>query len=309
MKIKDLFIFEKHKPVHANKVEIYDNIKDGIRYITRTVQNNGIKGYIKMQKHNTCPANTISIPMNGEGLLTACVQTKEYYVANLVGCLVPIKKMSIDELTWYATEIRKNRFRFSSHGREVNEERLMGLEICPIDSNVVSFVEKRMKNFNTKMPENYIEIFESALKDSKMISLKDMFVKVGNGKTKINKYMKGNTPVISSTEKYGGVTNWLEIEPDFEGRSFTLSNNGSICYFNFINKEFCATPDITIFRLKKNMKINELLIIWLKVNIEKNRFKYNYGRKLKTRMDEITFPFPHDKEGNINWSFFEIKRP
>lgn len=84
-------------------------------FVSRTSKNHGID--ILCEKQIGIEPNkemTISVPLGGEGRITANLQFSEYYNGQNVAILTPKEQMTLQELIYYSIAIRKNQFRYSA---------------------------------------------------------------------------------------------------------------------------------------------------------------------------------------------------
>ncbi|MFH1562588.1 MAG: restriction endonuclease subunit S [Nitrospirota bacterium] len=117
--------------------------------------------------------------------------------------------------------------------------------------------------------------------------------------------INGNTPYISSTQLNNGVSSFIADEPSQEKNTITVARNGSVGTSFFHAYEYCASPDdIRVFKPK--FKINKYIGIFLTVLIEKEKYRYAYGRKFGTkRMEKTIIKLPALTNGLPDWQWVE----
>ena len=119
--LKELFT-----PVYGVNLELV-NVEEcekkdlnSIRFVSRTELNNGISAYVKsMVEVPPNPAHTISVAVSGS-VLSSFYQDKEYYSGRDLYYLLPNKKMSKEEMIFYALCIKANKYKYN-YGRAANK--------------------------------------------------------------------------------------------------------------------------------------------------------------------------------------------
>ena len=133
----------------------------------------------------------------------------------------------------------------------------------------------------------------------------------------------GDIPFIGATDSYNGITSYCDIdtierttktgdgenapleEKLFIGNCITVSNNGSVGYAFYQKKKFTCTHDVNPLYLKEH-DLNPYIALFLCTLIEKERFRWAYGRKWRPiRMPDSLINLP-STSGNIpDWSWIE----
>ena len=120
----------------------------------------------------------------------------------------------------------------------------------------------------------------------------------------------GSIPYVGASCFNNGVTNYVKAEKYICSNKITVSRNGSIGCAFFQSKNFVVSPDdIRIFELK-NRKLDQYVGIFLCCLIEKEKYRYAYGRKFGTgRMNVQVMKLPAIKTGNgtfePDWGWIE----
>lgn len=117
---------------------------------------------------------------------------------------------------------------------------------------------------------------------------------------------EGEIPYISTTESNNGVIAHVEDTSFCDGNKITVSRNGSVgISFYQPNKFYPSPDDIRIFTLRDNV-LNPYIGLFLCVLIEKERYRYTYGRKFGTnRMKTSLIKLPVTPEGTPDWKYME----
>lgn len=297
MKLSD--IFDVFYGVNLELINCEIDSKNGIPFVSRTSDNNGIVAYVKTKKRIAPnPAGSISCA-GGGSVLSAFVQEKEYYSGRDLYILNPKdKKMTIEEKLWYCFIISKNKYRYS-YGRQANKT-FKDIEIPDEILNWVTIFNLKNKIENIK---SKINISQSCLNISnwKTVMLIDyFFMKPGKYFYK-SEYNEGKIPYISASDKNNGVSYFSDLMPIFKGNSITIGKIGATTYYQ--PDDFSATSDVTI--LIPKMNFNKYIGLFIVTILNKEKFKWYYGRQIRLEdCKKLTIRLPI-KKNEPDWEFME----
>jgi len=139
----------------------------------------------------------------------------------------------------------------------------------------------------------------------KEITLNDLFfVNVSKDKNIFNSD-SGKVPYVASSSVNNGVTGFVDAEPSQKANTLTIARNGSVGSTFYQPKDYCASPDdIRVLIPKFNMNVYTGL--FLKTVIEREKFKYGYGRKLGTaRIKNLKIKLPFISKDFPDWEYME----
>lgn len=110
-------IFYGHK-LNFNAMKVAEN---GVNFVTRARRNMGVIGRVeRLQTVTPFDAGLISVTLGGFYVLSCFVQPMKFYTAQNVKVLKARTDLSFEQKVAYCLFIGRNRFRYSSHGREAN---------------------------------------------------------------------------------------------------------------------------------------------------------------------------------------------
>ena len=110
------------RPGHGLDLTSLERVETGgVRFVSRAKRNNGVSAQVKrIAGVDPNPAGELTCALNGEGgVLYTFLQDEPFYTAYHVARLRPREPMTREELLFYCTCIRANRFRYS-YGRQAN---------------------------------------------------------------------------------------------------------------------------------------------------------------------------------------------
>ena len=130
-------------------------------------------------------------------------------------------------------------------------------------------------------------------------------IKTYKGDNMLNSF-KGCIPFVSASSLNNGITTYVDCEEPEKKNKITVARNGSVCSAFYQSQDFCASPDdIRIFELK-GVELNKYNALFLCTLIEKEKYRFAYGRKFGTkRMEEQLIKLPVDKNGKPDWDWIE----
>lgn len=130
----------------------------------------------------------------------------------------------------------------------------------------------------------------------------DLFdVKKGKRLTK-SEMETGDTPFISSSEFFNGLTNRINKSAIFPKNTITVNYDGSVGESFYQPFDFWALDscNVLIPKIKFNVKIG----LFISTIIRNEKYRFNYGRKwTSTIMKKSPIFLPINKEGQINFDF------
>ena len=243
--------------------------------------------------------------------------------------LIPKQILSNEVLLFIATLIQKeSNKRFIAFGRELNRHiknnftiKLPaikksgifvadwgGIENYIIESIIPSLPSKSKEIWeggygNTPKHSTHIELHSKEWRD---FTYDDVFF-VTKGKRLTSYDMEnGNYAYIGATDSNNGVTTYIgNTEHIHSGNKITVSYNGSIAEAFYQSDDFWATDDVNVLSLK-NHQLNKYIAMFLITLIEKEKYRFNYGRKWKKEiMLQSIIKLPVQSNGYPDWEFME----
>lgn len=299
VKLKELFFIEYGNQLDKNKLT---ECSSGINFVSRTSANLGVDTKVELISGvEPYEPELITATLGGTYLLSAFVQQAHFYTGQNIKVLRPLKPMTFNEKVYYCLAISKNRFRYTSHGREANKtfddilvpqrsslpSWVKGISIQPPSKRSVSkktlpLNVKRWKNFR------YDQLFE---------------IEKGQRLTKA-KMTLGDTPFIASIASNNGHRQYVDAAPNHKGGTITVNYNGSVAEAFYQPKPYWASDDVNV--LYPKFKMTPFSAIFLCTLIKKEKFRFNYGRKWHLgRMKESLIKLPAEKSGQPDWLFIE----
>lgn len=276
----------------------------GVNFISRSSKKYGIVGRVQFNPQvNPYEAGLITVTLGGTYLLTSFIQPSSFYTAQNIKVLRPKTRLSFNEKLYYCICIQKNRYRYSSHGREANVtlDTLLVPAEMPESFGKISFTHI-LKDFSKPIRKRKLELNTRQWSE---FSLEDLFT-IQKGERILNRDMQpGQTPCVRATAQNNGITAFIAHEPNHEANTITVSYNGSIGEAFYQEKPFFALDDVNVL-YPNGFELNKYTALFLCSLIRKERFRFNYGRKWNLeRMNETKIKLPVDDQGKPDFQFME----
>ena len=158
----------------------------------------------------------------------------------------------------------------------------------------------------------------------KLFTFGEIFnIKKGFYNKKPDEDLNASIPFIGATDSNNGVTQYCEYETIeqtsktgdnnnapiedklFSGGHITVSNNGSIGYAFYQDREFTCTHDVNPLTLK-DYSLNKYIALFICTVIEVERYRWTYGRKWRpARMPKSTIKLPVKADNSPDWEYME----
>jgi hypothetical protein len=299
--LKELFEIKYGNQFDFNKMTL-DN--KGVNFICRSRENLGFKAKVKIiEDVRPFDKGLITVTMGGTYLLSSFVQLEPFYTAQNIKVLKPFKSMDSQVKNFYCIVIEKNRYRFTSHGREANST-FDDLKVPCLEDAELAMKNLEEVRLPSKKPLSHhsVKLFD---RKWKQINLGKLFCVSSSTDKLIKDYSNGNTPYVSSTEYNNGVSNYVDAVPTNSGNMLTVNRGGSVGKTFYHENPFLATP-VDVRLLKPKFDLNRWIGLFLSVIIENEKYRFNFSRKMGTgRLKDLMINLPVDKNGNPDWQFME----
>ncbi len=298
--LSEIFDIVYGSQLDLNKLEV--DLENGINFISRSRENLGVQTKIKKVANKTLfKKGSITVTLGGSYLLSSFVQKEDFYTAQNIKVLTPKQPLSDLQKKFYCYAIERNRFRYTSHGREANKT-LDGLPVPTID-NIPSWVtstEITLPNEKKILAKNH----NLGINKWQHFKLSNLFTISGSKTTPIlelEKYGGGIYPYVTTQATNNGVGGFYDFHTE-QGNCLTV-DSAVVGYCSYQKDNFSASDHVE--KLVPEFKMNKYIALFLTTILNLEQYRYNYGRKCsQTRMKEINIKLP-TKNTQPDWQFME----
>jgi hypothetical protein len=291
---------------YGNQFDLYKldvNEKSNINFVSRQSYNLGVVCKVSKYKNiEPNPPGLITVTLGGTFLLSSFVQQMPFYTAQNIKILTPKNNMSFNEKVFYCKCIEKNRFRYTSHGREANIT--LDTLLVPDKVPIIYFNVKTDKLLTLdKKPINNILIYLNIPKWKYFLLSK--FFNIKGSKTTslldLEKYGPGKYPYITTQASNNGVAGFYDYYTE-EGNVLTV-DSAVLGYCSYQSLPFSASDHVE--KLIPKFNINKYIALFISTVINAEQYRYNYGRKCsQERMEKSQIKLP-SKNNVPDFEFME----
>ncbi|MBR5823919.1 MAG: restriction endonuclease subunit S [Paludibacteraceae bacterium] len=315
--------------IYTGKDLIYSTLTFGEHpVIGHKAENNGITAYTEKLDGYTLYDNTQTISLGDRGNFFAAVQSKPFYIGTRVKALTFKFRSNIYILTFIATLINKEAFRFS-YGRNCCDRtehiviKLPSIKIKDKYIPDVDYIEELTKqNIILKLPSKSREVWNGEY-DNKPISsntisldsvkwdwftVSDLFHAFERGKVHSQYSLPSGNEYfyVGAKKDSNGVMTRCGYDENLVSKGncviFICNGEGSVGYSNYMDRDFMASGDLI---LGYGEHINQYTGLFLSTILDKERPKYSFGRKYGKYVKGTKILLPTTKDGTPDWEFME----
>lgn len=304
-KVTDIFFTSESQGM----VEYQMNYKkDGINFIGRGSDNNGVVKTVEPTETKPLDGNCITVAMSGS-VMESFVQKEPFYSSYHIKILRPKSQMSDETLHFYCYVLRSNNWKYS-FGRQANKtlDELTIPSLEEIPNWVKNFKYPKKINNDAEEKAN-INLDFSKWKFFNLGKSGDDFYLFDVSSSKdglVQDYDQGNEPYVSSTAFGNGVVKFVEGIAKNKAGTLTINRGGSVGEVFYQDRNYLSTPvDVRI--LNPKIKTNIYVGMFLCTVLRLEKYRFNYSRKMGTaRLKSLKIKLPANKNsGKPDFEFME----
>lgn len=312
MKTKTFLLKDIVNIDYGNKFDLqkmtFDTPK--VNFISRTSLNNGVSSIVdSINGCNPYPAGCLTVALGGS-IGATFYQNKPFYTAQNVA-VIQFKNSISRFAKLFLCQIIKFEVRnkFRAFGRELNKHIKTDFSVdLPTDAYGNpnwEYMDNYIKELHYKeiTSNNLNKEYDISIIDWQEFKLEDYFSIVPGKYHFSDDYDLGNTPYVSASNINNGISQYINLEPDFKGNCIITGKVGCTAFYQ--PNDFCATSDVNIF-IPKNFVLNKYIGLYLVAVINKSEnYKWNYGRQCRVGdSKEIIVKLP-TKNNQPDWQYME----
>lgn len=299
-KMSDVYTFTKGKRLTKE-----DMIPGKLNYLGAISDNNAVRDYIDAEPQHK--GNCITVNYNGS-VGEAFYQSEPFWATDDINILdLKEKEMTENIALFLCSIIKHNKYKFG-YGRKWTLEKMKETKILlPIKDNKIdyTYMENYIKNLNINhiKTKNKMKCNEFSMNNWKEVTISDVF-KIYRTKNINNDVLNedGKIPYVTRTRNNNGVEKNV-AEEDYittNGNVIIIGGESAMAFYQ--PYPFLTGNNITVIENEHLNKYNALFITTL---INKENYKYSYGRAFNTKNiinTKIPLPF---RNNNIDWGYME----
>jgi hypothetical protein len=314
VKLTTLFQIEYGNQLDKNKLS---ECGAGVNFVSRSSNNLGVDTKVKtIAGIDPYKAGLITATLGGTYLLSTFIQPEPFYTGQNIKVLRPLAPMSFNEKVYYCLAISKNRFRYTSHGREANKT--FDDILVPPFSTLPDWVESnpfyeqmcaRIAKFSalSEVQANS----NSADIGSGRVKLSKLFEVVYGHNLELNSLIKCDDGVnfVSRTAANNGIS--ARVKPinglaPTEAGVLTVAGGGSVLETFLQTEPFYSGRDLYYLQPKVSMTPEQKLFFC--ICIRANKYRYNYGRQANKTLRDLLIPDISQIPNWVNKAYGDVIR-
>jgi hypothetical protein len=302
----------------GKRLKTSNQILGNIAYISSTKLNNGIDNYITPPSNMTIYKN--SITLNNSGSIGYCFYHTYSFVASDHCTILKLKNnktnlnLSLFLFLKPIIQTMKSKYGFA---REMSNDRLKKEKILlpaikkenkyiPNWKYMESYIVERSKdivyNKNIIKPKNSLKLNSTQWQEFKIKDLFDVTGSKTTSKIKLMEYSNGKNPYITTRATNNGVDSFYDYYT--EKGNILVVDSATIGHTTYQELDFSASDHVE--KLIPKFKLNIYIALFLTTILNKEQYRYNYGRKFnQIRIKETIIKLPATQKNNPNWEFME----
>jgi len=255
-------------------------VEKDVPFVSRQSVNNGIVCHVRrMPDVAPNPANTLSIAVSGS-VLSTFYHDYEYYSGRDVYVAKPKLPLTKAEMLYYCSVIEHNKYRYN-YGRGANRT-FRGL-LVPSYEEIPDLIKRRTVNYDFIETPLFPNKLQLNTKDWKWFKIGEYFDKPYKATAynaieliSCSKGDKDSIAYITRTDTNNGCKDYV-INEDFtdieSGNAITIGDTTATIYYQ--ENDFICGDHMVILR---SNHLNKYVGIFITSLLNKERFRYNYGR-------------------------------
>lgn len=291
----------------GSKLDFGKQIQDdaGINFVSRNSNNNGVVGKVLVDTSvKTYKAGDITVPLGGSYLLSCFVQDEDFVTAQNVAVLRAKVPMTVLEKWFYCYALRENRFKFSAFGREVNKY----IKDIELPNSIPDWVSNgNIDNISTGNKANEIPLNIAAWEYFQLSGDRGIFEIEPCKCSNAGQLLEDGNDIdyIGAKKDDNGVMRRVKHKEELTTKGnciiFICDGQGSVGYTNYIEDDFIGSTTLSVGR---NINLNRYNALFLVTVLDRERYRYSFGRKYKTNLSKARVLLPA-KDNEPDWDFME----
>ncbi len=302
--LSDLFKIKGSKTTPILELQEYGIGKNP--FVTTQATNNGVEGFYNFSTEKG------GVLIIDSAVLGYCsYQDTDFSASDHVEKLIPKFEMTKNIAMFLLTIINREQYRYN-YGRKASQERLKSCSIkLPIKNGkpdwnfMEKFIGEHTHNYQyAKKPNKNLATPQLNINKWKIYKLSDLF-NIETGKDLLYySSLIGKNPVIGHSAINNGVVAHTSELPNYKlynhENSLTLADRGNFFATTQPQNYYLGTRTKAL--IAKFDNVNTAILLFIATIINKEKYRFNYGRVASKRTGDIKIKLP-TKNGKPDWNF------
>ena len=297
MKVKDIFDL-----LQGNSFELINmDIDKGatVNFVARSSENNGVTARVSpIDDVEPFPEGGITVALSGS-VLSSFVQDKPFYTGFHVMVLLPKTNMRLEEKLFYCHCIKMNAYRYG-YGRQANKT-LKDITLPPLPAWLKEYtIDYSPITTNIQRRDLPIDTMEWG-----KFRLGNLFEVLGTKTTKLAELQSfgiGQYPYVTTQASNNGIAGFYDFYT--ETGNVLVIDSAVAGFCSYQENHFSASDHVE--KLVPRFAMNRYIGLFIVTLINRERFRYTYGRKCnQEKISNTLIRLPVDETGEPDWMFME----
>lgn len=331
-KIGDLFkVSTPLKKFNANAIQFGTKY----RYVVRTSQNNGIRGYLDEDEKYLNPANSISF---GQDTATIFYQDQPYFTGDKIKVMEFLRSELNPTIACYLLAVMNRAFSTFQWGQSSFNENILR-SVCvalptsfngEIDFDYMESYIHELQNESIIKLNNYLKL--NGLENTELTQEeKDAVLQLRSGEVKWKEFKvgelfdihptnaykltnshifhdDGKNPVVTNSSVNNGITGYSNLSPTERGNMITYSDTTTSEGIFYQPDDFVGYPHVQgLYPKRDSDKWNEKTLLFFVSLFRKTAGgRFDYANKFnRTIASQMLVSLPITTNGKIDWDFMQ----
>jgi hypothetical protein len=297
MKVSELFTLRQGNGFELINMET--DKRSEINFVARTSENNGVTAKVKtIDAVIPFPAGHITVALGGS-VLSSFVQYKPFYTGFHVMVLEPKKEMRLEEKLFYCHCIKMNAYRYR-YGRQANKT-LKDIKLPGLPDWLKPYTID-FSRIETKIEKRELPLGIPRWRRFRIDELFDIRGTKTTMRDTLEGYGYGIYPYVTTQAANNGVNGFYNYYT--ETGNVLVIDSAVAGYCSYQEKNFSASDHVE--KLAPRFKLNKYIGLFLVSIINKEGYRYSYGRKCnQIQIKNTAVKLPVDENGGPDWRFME----
>lgn len=288
---------------------LQDTVQGKTPFVSRSTLNNGVDSYVNSDDELLIRGGCITIGAEGR---------KAFYQPNDFIAGVKVYTLRNDNLNYYnamyiCTILNKNIYKYSyGRARVLSSIKLEKINL-PYDEQTDNpdwkYMEEYIKSLNITLPktENKLTDYKLNVSTWKYFKLSDLF-DIDTGADLIYQEQESGTyPVVGHNETNNGITCYIKKIPNRKlyDHNKTISVGDRGCFVAYVQPHDFYIGTRVKALISKFPLMNIWILLFISTIINKEKFKYTYGRNATDKIPDIKIKLPSNNDGSPDWNYME----
>ena len=327
---QELFIVEGTKSLDEGKLSFVEN---GINFVGRVSENNGVKGKIRQQKFEPNQANTITATVIGNYKYVK-FQKEQYYCSQNINKLVPNFEINESIALYLLPHIQKfvSQYNEQQGGYRLEELKLHKIQLPTKNSQIdFNYMEKYIHVLETER----VHVLETYLQASGLDTYtltkeeQEAYDIIYNGKKRVKLYAvqslfsirnthsilqslvrdnSGSYPYVTASDSNNAVSTYISYNKDYLEEGNSIMIGGKTLVITYQKEDYFSNDshNLALYLKQDEMRTESKQLFLVSALLKTLKPKYSWGDSIsRKKIQDDYIMLPVNQNDEIDYEFME----